>query len=477
MRALCYFMVDPLAATGATGSLSTQDYTFRKYCELNHHTPVQIFTDQLHDDSLPGYRAMIDSIRQSGLWYLLILTDIRHLGRDIEESVAHLLELDELNTKVICVDSEIPDPLLGIVSYWLSSSPTASRRERIREAMLEKAVRGEGLGKPPYGYRIGTNSKLEIVSEEAVIVRFIFKLYLDQALGVRSIAKYVNDAGYTTRRGQAWSMVTIRDILRNHAYIGTYSRFGMRISGSHESIVPTANFKQVQDRMRGRSPRRRNFQARPFLLSSLLFCGECDNGMMGVTRRQTWRRKGGERIQGEYRYYQCQSRTNRSQCQYHTWREADIEGLVLEQVRQKTLLTPITFQPDTEPVAQLKDVPIETKPDKSLATLRHRYEVYVKRAASGSLSLGQLRILLANLDNKRKEIRRRLDKSEDDTPNFLAQRNRFLEDWDNLALEERRDVLRSLVKKITVHDKDVEIVLNPIVVNKYPHVSNLNKID
>jgi site-specific DNA recombinase len=477
MRALCYFMVDPIAATEATGSLSTQDYTFRQYCELNHHTPVQIFTDQLHDESLPGYRAMIDSIRQSGLWYLLILTDIRHLGRDLEQSVSHLLELDELNIKVICVDSEIPDPLLGVVSYWMSSSPTASRRKRIREAMLEKAIRGEGLGKPPYGYRIGTNSKLEIVSGEAVVVRLIFKLYLDQALGVRSIAKYVNDAGYITRRSQAWSMVTIRDILRNHAYIGTYSRFGMRISGSHESIVPATDFKQVQDRMRGRSPRRRNFQTRPFLLSSLLFCGECGNGMMGVTRRQVWQRKSGERIQGEYRYYQCQSRTNRSQCQYHTWREAEIEGLVLEQVRKKTLLEPVTFQPNTEPVARLEDAPSETKADKRLATLRRRHEVYVRRAASGSLSLGHLRVLLANLDNKRKEIMRRLEKSEDDTPNSLEQRNRFLEDWGNLALEERRDVLRSLVRKITVHGKDVEIVLNPIAASEYPHVPKLNEID
>ena len=58
-------------------------------------------------------------------------------------------------------------------------------------------------------------------------------------------------------------MVTIRDILRNHSYIGTYHRFGLRIPASHQPIVGADEFKQVQDRMHSRTPRPPTPEGRP----------------------------------------------------------------------------------------------------------------------------------------------------------------------------------------------------------------------
>ena len=54
--------------------------------------------------------------------------------------------------------------------------------------MRRKAVRGEVLGRPPYGYRVGPRRKLELISEEALVVRYIFRLYLQDGLGIRRIA-------------------------------------------------------------------------------------------------------------------------------------------------------------------------------------------------------------------------------------------------------------------------------------------------
>ena len=101
--------------------------------------------------------------------------------------------------------------------------------DRVRAAMRRKAVKGEVLGRPPYGYKVGSARRLELVPEEAVVVRYIFRLYLQEDMGIRLIARRLNEEGLKTRRGGNWSMVSIRDILRNRAYLGTYSRFDVHV--------------------------------------------------------------------------------------------------------------------------------------------------------------------------------------------------------------------------------------------------------
>ena len=105
--------------------------------------------------------------------------------------------------------------------------------ERVKEAMKARAMKGEGLGRPPFGYRIGAGRRFEVVPEEAATVELIYGLYLEQNLGLRLITRYLNERGIKTRRGGMWNIIGIRDILRNHTYIGTYSRFGVRVPGSY----------------------------------------------------------------------------------------------------------------------------------------------------------------------------------------------------------------------------------------------------
>ena len=68
-------------------------------------------------------------------------------------------------------------------------------------------------------------------------------------------------------------------------------------------------------------------------MSGLAYCGYCGNGMMGVTRKSSWKRKDGSRTSGTYRYYQCQSRNNQGRCGYHTWREARLDEAVVSEMR------------------------------------------------------------------------------------------------------------------------------------------------
>ena len=173
----------------------------------------------------------------------------------------------------------------------------------------------------------------------------IYDKYINEGLGLRLIAQYLNEHNIKTRRGGRWNMVTIRDILRNPTYTGTYYRFGLRLPKVHEAIISPQLFRRAQDQTKARRPSSRSVNTEPFLLSGLAFCGYCGNKMMGVTRRQSWRRKDGNSAQGVYRYYQCQSRNNQSLCGYHTWRAPVLESTVLSQLHDNRSMTAEVIRP------------------------------------------------------------------------------------------------------------------------------------
>ncbi len=412
------------------------------------------------DPCQPGrlrYAEMLEHIRKSRVGFLVVVPGAADLGDTLEEQVGRVLELDSLSCQVLCDDPEVPDPLQNALKLLQGSPAAAARRDRIKEGMRAKAARGLGLGKPPYGYRIGYDGVLRPVEDEAHVVRYIFRTYLEHDGGVRAIARDLNDRGLRTRRGQRWSMVTVRDILRNSAYIGTYRRFGLRIPGSYEPIISDPDFRQVQERMQSRSPVRRHPRGEPFLLASILYCGHCGQRMMGVTRRQTWRRKDGERARGEYRYYQCQSRINRSQCQYHTTRAAELEELVLERVKA---LTPDLF-------AVSRNGTDHGSSDRSqaegrLKALGRRYVDAVQRAASGGMTLQQLKAAVTELDAARQSLQERLlliDGGHERLRDMMeAQHNRLHSEWDDMAIGDRQEVLRALVSKVIIKDGTVEVV-------------------
>lgn len=461
MRALYYAIAAPTDPGGEARQHRAQEYGFVTYCRKYGHTPVATFIETASDASASAYQRMVEHIRASGLAYLVVLARATDLGTDPEEAVGRLLELDSLQCKTVCTDESVPDPLQGIVRAWVASSPGAQRREHIVKAMQTKALRAEGLGRPPYGFRISKEGRLEQVPEETEVVRLIFRLNLEEGLGIRSIARHLNEHGHATRRGQSWSMVTIRDILRNSVYMGTYSRFGMRIPHSHQRIVSPEEFRRAQDQMQQRRPARRNARPTPFLLSGLLYCGECGSRMMGVTRRQGWRRKGGERVRRDYRYYQCQSRTNRSQCQYHTWQAAELDERVLALLRDGPggdgVAPEAPPQPAVESIAQER-----ARHEARLRALRRRYLEQVRQAATGAISLARLREVTASIETDRRACRARLAALEAKaaSPNEARQEalRRLREEWGTLSLEDRQVLLNTLLARVTVTgDRRVEL--------------------
>ena len=425
---------------------------FVEYCRQNLHQPVATFFSSA-SQAVPEdaeYRRMVEYMRSSGSEFLVVVPSARDLGADLESVTRSLIELGQLGATIACSDDEFPNPLQNAFQTLGIKGVSRTRSQRIKESMRARALKGQALGRPLYGYRIGPNGTLEVVREEAVVVELIYRLFTREGLGLRLIAQHLNERQIPTRRGGRWNVVSIRDILRNISYTGTYERFGMRRARTHEAIIPSEVFRAAQDLTKERRPVGRVMNPQPFMLSGMVYCSYCGNKMMGVTRRQTWKRKDGRRNRQAYRYYQCQTRNNQSLCGYHTWRAPLLESTVISQLKYA-----LQARPSDEQVEAGNEGPgqdhARARQEAELKNAESRFLQAVKRAAGGGTKLHILGEYLAGLDAARREAES--EAPEDDPTAVIAA-------WDSLDLESRRSFLFRRVARIDVTDDVVEIELH-----------------
>ena len=469
MKAIGYFR-EP--APGSKGeSLAGQNKAFLAFCDGNGYDVAVTFVETADANGRHGgFRQMVDYLRRPNKGFVLVLArSFEGLGVDQKESIRHFFQLEGLGAQVAFFDGS-SDPIGQLVDSWSDQSSSAKLSERVRAAMRRKAVRGEVLGRPPFAYRVGNRRRLELVPEEAVVVRHIYRMYLHEGKGIRLIARQLNEEGLRTRRGGNWSMVSIRDILRNRAYLGTYSRFGVRVPGSHPALVTPDDFRAVQDRLNARRNNYAPRQPSPFLLAGLVQCGHCGNKMIGVSRRQSWRRRSGAQGQASYRYYQCESRTNQGMCDYHTQRALELEERVratLANLDGEALLPQAGN--DAAVLAQWQEE--AGRLSGRLRQLDRRLEEHLAAAAKGRITKEQLHKLSVATASNRLKLEETLEKIEQkiqeqgdaserrrDRERSLA---RLLDGWETLSIDEKQGPLRELVDRVVVRDEGLQVLLRP----------------
>jgi site-specific DNA recombinase len=267
-------------------------------------------------------------------------------------------------------------------------------------------------------------------------------------------------------------MVSIRDILRNRVYLGTYSRFGVKVPGSHTPLVSADDFRLVQDRLSARRTSHSPRVASQYLLSGMAYCGYCGNKLIGVSRKQAWKRATGERMSNSYRYYQCESRTNQSVCSYHTRRADDLEAQV-RQLLSEMFASGNGFPQAGDEAAVLAEQAQERDRLRSRQrSIDRRLEGYVDSAAKGRLSKDKMHKLSVAAAADRLAVEDALEAVDRRISEYVdaAGRKRgrerdvakLLDAWDELTFVERHAGLREAIGRVTVTDDDaVKIILRP----------------
>lgn len=452
-------------------TLAQQNRRFLDYCESQGYEVATTFAEESRGAASSAFAKLIEYLKRPEKGFLIVVApSVNVLADNVAQAAANCLQIERLGAQLRFIEEAGDrDPLATILATW-SAGHSDEMREKVKDALRRKAVRGEVLGRPPYGYHVGSKNRLELVDDEAVVIRYIYRLYLHDGLGIRLIARRLNEEGLQTRRNRPWSMVSIRDILRNRAYLGTYQRLGVRVPGTHPALVSPDDFRRVQERL---TERRTNFSPRKvsaFLLSGLVRCANCGNRMIGVSRKQSWTRRtdGSEQV-ASYRYYQCESRTNQGTCGYNTHRAEELESQVRAQL---ATIDPSKFASASGDESVIAHWQQEAQRlEDRLQQIDRRMARSLEEAAASKITLDGLRHQGMAMADERLKIEEELRDAHWRSENYSSEAERrrtrnaaqdvLVNRWDDLPMPDRQQLLRELVDYVKVGDEGIELVLKP----------------
>lgn len=155
------------------------------------------------------------------------------------------------------------------------------RKEQIVRVKKEQIDTGHNVFNVLYGYEFKYNNKGKkewvIVEKEAEVIKKIFSLY-NNGKSYGQIKDSLNEAGYRTKFNKAWSIPTVKKLLRHPEYFGN-------TKNTSGEIIPGKVYPKILDGKFVRMPlqefvaegggmfyRYRNTNS---LLSGLIKCGEC----------------------------------------------------------------------------------------------------------------------------------------------------------------------------------------------------------
>ena len=99
------------------------------------------------------------------------------------------------------------------------------------------------------GYK-AVNKKLEIVPEEAEIVKFIFRRYIE-IQSPKHIARELNAKNITTKNGFKWNRNRVNVILNNYVYNGKIFYHHQTVfDGEHEAIIDDDTWNRTREIMK-----------------------------------------------------------------------------------------------------------------------------------------------------------------------------------------------------------------------------------
>jgi site-specific DNA recombinase len=148
------------------------------------------------------------------------------------------------------------DELLLQVQGVVAEYERAKILERCRRGRRHTAQRGSVsvLGVAPFGYRYvtiqegGGEARFEVVPEQARVVQQIFTWAARERANLGEIRRRLREAGQRTPTGlDLWDRSTIRNLLRNPAYMGQ-AAFGRRRNGPRQARLRPVRGKPEQPR-------------------------------------------------------------------------------------------------------------------------------------------------------------------------------------------------------------------------------------
>ena len=276
----------------AFNSLDAQREACEAYIKSQAHEGWKLISDQFNDGAFsgaslvrPALQELLDVVRARRV-DIIVVYKVDRLTRSLAD-FAKLVELfDEHEVSFVSVTQSFnTTSSMGRLTLNVLLSFAQFEREvigeRVRDKISASKRRGIWVGGPiPLGYR-SVDKKLEIVPEEAALVRKIFSDYL--RLGsVGELAASLEREGIKPRprllangrtvAAERFMVGPLAHLLKNRFYIGEVVYQGETNPGEHEPILERELFEAVQSRMADKKVLRQQARAQsPALLMGLIF--------------------------------------------------------------------------------------------------------------------------------------------------------------------------------------------------------------
>jgi len=282
-------------------SIEAQLATLRGYAQGQSWAVVDEYVDAGYsgstDDRPALKRLLIDGSQRR--FTIVTVSKLDRFFRNLRLLLNHLHSLEQLDIKFVAtqegLDTSTPYGKFAVQIMGVIAEFERGRiGERVRDSRRYLTAQGKWAGgRTPYGYRwLPKERRWEVIPQEASIVQRIYDLYVNNKIGIDSIAHILNEEGLRTRGGAQWRSTSVRHVLVHPGYKGQHHT-GIPMP----AIIDENTWQQAQQKRQNA----RSILPDPkgWLLQGMCFCGECGHVLKCMRKKP-----------GEPRYYACRGRVN-----------------------------------------------------------------------------------------------------------------------------------------------------------------------
>lgn len=329
--------------------------------------------------------------------------------------------------------------MIGILSAF-AQLERENIRLRTRMGMKERVKSGlwMGGGKIPFGYDYDSTQGILVPNKDADTVRQVYKLYID-GKSMQDIANVL---------GLKWEML-VRQILKRKINYGIIEYNGEEYNGKHEPIIT----KEIYDAAMIEMKRRTNSSIikTDHLLTGLIFCGKCGARM----RYQKWGKKDCKFVCYSQQVSKPYLIKDPNCTQKKLWTKEIEDNIIDAMFEFADNYNSNNKQYNIEEVDVLSL--LEQQRITIIKKLKRLYDLYseddndilLDSIAEQKKKLEEIDARIISEQNKSEsEVIRR-----DTIKSLSSLRN----SWDNLSIEEKRNIITRVIKEIKITDETVDV--------------------
>ena len=312
-RLALYTRVSTIEQSEEGYSIDEQERLLRSWAEKNNYEVYKCYSDRgISGKDIKNRPALKELLKdaEEKKFDMVISWKINRISRKLADvlKIVDILEKNDITFKSYSEPFETDTPA-GKMQFQMMALIGEFERgtiaQNVKMGMCAKAKAGEWCGGRVLGYDLipvenqegakRRKTKLTINEIEARSVRLIFNEY-SNGKGYKAITNQLNKLGYKTKKGNDFSVGSIREILTNPVYIGKV-RYNVRqnwsekrrrninanpiiTDGVHEPIIDEVLWDKVQAIMESKKGKPSRIYDGEYPLTGILRCPKCGAGMV-----------------------------------------------------------------------------------------------------------------------------------------------------------------------------------------------------